>query len=97
MPTLIVQDEDRTWLLDVPAERSLRVGRSHACEVPLETGRASRRHAEVRLTGGRCFVKDLKSTNGTLVNGVPLEKERELREGDEIEIGDCRITFRSRP
>ncbi len=97
MPTLVVREEDRTWLVDLPDAAEWTLGRAHACDLPLETPRASRRHARLRVAGGRCVIEDLGSTNGTLLNGAPLEGPRELAEGDEIGIGDCRLVFRGRP
>ncbi|HVG93286.1 MAG TPA: FHA domain-containing protein, partial [Planctomycetota bacterium] len=70
------------------------VGREAANAVALEgEGKASRRHCQVApMTGGGWEVVDLKSTNGTRVNGQPVERRR-LRPGDVIEVGLSRIRF----
>jgi pSer/pThr/pTyr-binding forkhead associated (FHA) protein len=54
----------------------------------------SRQHAEVYADRqGRIFIKDVKSSNGTFVNGMRLSQEnkesepRELREQDVLELG----------
>ena len=47
----------------------------------------SARHAEIRALGGRHQLLDVGSTNGTLVNGRPVEGEVELRAGDVIALG----------
>ena len=45
------------------------IGRSRDCDVVLSDQNVSRRHAEVRPSGGKWIVKDLGSTNGVKVNG----------------------------
>ena len=53
----------------------------------------SRRHAEVRFEDGHYSLRDLGSTNGTFVNGQPVDGEHVLCPGDRIEIGSSAITF----
>jgi len=69
------------------------VGRGRSCDLPLPSLEASRRHAEVRYDGQRAVLRDLGSTNGTLLNGQPISSERELRPGDRIEIAGQVITY----
>jgi len=69
------------------------MGRSRSCELTLDTGQASRRHAAVRFADGRFRVRDLGSTNGTFLNGDSLGAERVLRPGDCIEIGGTNVAF----
>ena len=45
-------------------------------------------HARVFERGGRYFVEDMNSTNGTLLNGATLKGEAELIDGDSVQIGD---------
>jgi hypothetical protein len=68
------------------------IGRSSACDLPLDDASASRRHAEVRQRGGKTVLVDLDSTNGTLVNGRRV-REAPLRPGDRITIGTTSIVF----
>jgi hypothetical protein len=68
------------------------IGRSSACDVPLDDVSASRRHAELRRRGGKAVLVDLDSTNGTLVNGRRV-REAPLRPGDRITIGTTSIVF----
>jgi pSer/pThr/pTyr-binding forkhead associated (FHA) protein len=55
----------------------------------------SRRHAEVRPSGGSWTVRDLGSTNGVKVNGRRLDPARpqSLKHGDMLELGTARVTF----
>ncbi len=41
---------------------------------------------------GRVFIHDLKSTNGTLLNGAPVRSPEELRHGDRIQFGTAAFT-----
>jgi hypothetical protein len=69
------------------------LGRSRDSDVVVEDANVSRRHAEVRPSGGSWIVRDLGSTNGVKVNGRQIEGAQSLRPGDEIELGTCRIVF----
>ncbi len=63
------------------------VGRSSACSIVLEGERVSRVHCRLVHRGGRVFVVDATSRNGTFVNGKPAENV-ELGAGDVLRIGD---------
>ena len=54
---------------------------------------ASGLHARIYAHGGRFYLEDLKSTNGTLLNDDPLAGEAELMAGDLIRIGDTEFRF----
>lgn len=54
--------------------------------------RVSRPHARIFLKGNRCWVEDLGSTNGTILNGKRLRREKAVvAYGDELLVGDTRI------
>jgi len=55
--------------------------------VHLKHPSVSRTHASVRLAGQGLVVRDLGSTNGTLVNGRRVRGDTTLREGDVLEVG----------
>jgi hypothetical protein len=66
----------------------LSIGRSKDADVQIEDRYASSIHARVFERGGRYFVEDMGSTNGTLLNGATLVGEAELIDGDSVQIGD---------
>ena len=66
----------------------LSIGRSKEADVQIEDRYASSIHARVFERGGRYFVEDMSSTNGTLLNGATLKGEAELIDGDTVQIGD---------
>jgi len=53
----------------------------------------SRRHARIVVDGDRATIRDLGSKNGTIVNGALVDGERDLTDGDEIQIGRACMTF----
>ncbi len=69
------------------------IGRSRECDVTLADQNVSRKHAEVRPSGGKWIVKDLGSTNGVKVNGRRITGPQSLKPGDSIELGTSTIAF----
>jgi len=69
------------------AERAI-IGRSSTCDVIIDDGEVSRRHAEIVASpSGDFTIADLGSRNGTAVNGVPVD-EGALRIGDKIQLSE---------
>ncbi len=50
----------------------------------------SAEHARLTREGGRWWVTDLGTTNGTFVNGVRVERPTRLMAGDEVRFGRVR-------
>jgi hypothetical protein len=71
----------------------LSIGRSKEADVQIEDRYASSIHARLFSREGRHFVEDMKSTNGTLLNGGALTGEAELVDGDTVQIGDTVFRF----
>ncbi len=69
------------------------LGRSRDADVVVDDPNVSRRHAEVRPSGGSWIVRDLGSTNGVKVNGRRIQGPQSLKPGDTIELGTARVTF----
>ncbi len=68
------------------------LGRSPECQVVLKDFGISRNHAKIVVDGDGVRILDLKSKNGTTVNGQPIV-EAFLKEGDKILLGKLPITF----
>ena len=68
------------------------IGRSEAADIQLDDNFISFNHARVYKQGNTYLVQDLKSTNGTLLNGKRVKKET-LNNGDEITIGKIKLKF----
>lgn len=78
--------------LALPSAASVTFGRSRDCECVLPDPTVSRHHASLRLDDGAWFLRDLRSANGTLVNGWRVLEEVEVRPGDRVTFGA--ITYR---
>src|SRR5437764_2727973 len=79
--------------IDVPLERErTTLGRRSDNDICLPNLAVSGEHAVVVTILGDSFLEDLKSTNGTLVNGEPIAKHF-LRDRDEIDIGRHKLIY----
>src|SRR5215472_3741237 len=63
------------------------IGRHDDCQLRIKSSQVSRKHCELFEKKGLLLVKDLGSSNGTLVNGKRIQGQRVLEEGDELAIG----------
>ena len=68
------------------AAGSIVIGRGSGCDVVLADSGVSREHARIEVDGGTVTIHDLKSRNGTWVNGE-LKESATLQPGDEIAVG----------
>ncbi len=69
------------------------IGRSSEADIRIEDRYASSIHARVFPGPGGFILEDMRSTNGTLLNGQTLEGEALLKSGDRIGIGDTELIF----
>jgi pSer/pThr/pTyr-binding forkhead associated (FHA) protein len=63
------------------------IGRDPACHLRPGSGLVSGRHCALLVREGQLFVRDLKSTNGTLLDDKPLRGESVLKGGERIQVG----------
>lgn len=68
------------------------IGRAPGCDLVLDDETVSKHHARIRCDTGP-QIEDLHSTNGTYVNGRPVEVPMALRRGDRIALGAAKIVF----
>jgi pilus assembly protein CpaF len=64
------------------------IGRVQGNDVVLPKGNVSKRHARIVLKDGKFIIVDLKSTNGTYVNGRKITSPLVVKGSDKIYIGD---------
>lgn len=76
-------------VLTVPAGATL--GRTERAHVVLADPTVSGEHARLDCAAGQWIVSDLGSTNGTLVNQQPVEREAPLGTGDVLSLGNVRL------
>ncbi len=91
MHELVYQEDDTEHVIPVTQE-GVELGRSPDCDIVIKDFGVSRKHAKVIADGDRCRLIDLKSKNGTHVNGVPV-LEAFLNDGDQIMLGKFLLRF----
>ena len=67
------------------------IGRQAGCGLRIPSAMVSRRHCRLRVQGGRVTLEDLKSANGSFINGVRVYGTEDIKPGDRVEIGP--VTF----
>ncbi len=75
----------------------INVGRVQGNDLMLPKGNVSKRHARLHYRDGRFVVTDLKSTNGTYLNGRKISQPTIVREGDKIYVGDFVLRIEAVP
>ncbi|MBN2296791.1 MAG: EAL domain-containing protein [Pirellulales bacterium] len=68
------------------------IGRSEDSDLTIESNRVSRRHVEILHDDDGYRIRDLGSTNGTILNGQRIEEAR-LSDGDLFVVADLELTF----
>ncbi|MDQ4076933.1 MAG: FHA domain-containing protein [Chloroflexota bacterium] len=86
----------QTWLLRQAT--STTIGRFDDCDIAINDHGVSRLHAQIThrtdaATAHEFTIFDYSSTNGTMVNGQPINAVASLQDGDEIQIGDSSFIF----
>lgn len=83
-------------LSKIKMREDIRMGRWSGCEIPIDKDdrTVSRHHARIAFENGKYIVEDMCSTNGTLVNGKEIKKQK-LEDGDEIKLGNALMQFRN--
>ena len=73
--------------------QKLSIGRDISSDVAIVDSKVSRNHASITARGGKLFIEDHNSTNGTYVNGEKLSPatETEIRPGSKFSVGDSVI------
>lgn len=69
------------------------LGRGEGSDIILRDSFASTRHALVYFKEGQYWLEDLQSTNGTYLNGIPIDQPIVLADGDIIKIGGIIFQF----
>lgn len=88
---VLLNKNGTTKTFDLP-DKVVTIGRREECDFCIPLMVVSKRHCQLNCDGSSLKIHDLRSTNGTFVNGNPIGvSEVELKTGDKIEIGP--VTF----
>lgn len=88
MFTIIISEKGGAERKESFDKNEINVGRVQGNDLMLPKGNVSKHHARLLFRDGRFIVTDLKSTNGTYVNGRKISQATIVREGDKIYVGD---------
>jgi len=84
---------DGTIMREVPLDKErLTIGRKPHNDLQIDNLAVSGEHALIVTILNDSFLEDLGSTNGTLVNGVPIKKHI-LQNNDVVEIGKYKLKY----
>ncbi|MCC6417104.1 MAG: FHA domain-containing protein [Gemmataceae bacterium] len=97
---LVVHGKPRGKRLTFPVGEFV-FGRGPECHVRPDSPSVSRQHCLLRVTPEEVRLRDLGSTNGTLVNGTLVTGEQLLADGDRVAVGplvlELRLALRGEP
>jgi predicted component of type VI protein secretion system len=86
--TLLVLSQGKASGTAIPITLSqFLIGRDPQCQLRPASPLISKRHCAVLVKGGKVFLRDFGSTNGSFVNDEPVQSERQLANGDVLKIG----------
>ena len=74
-------------------QNEITIGRVQGNDIVLAKGNISKKHSRIVLRDGKFIIVDLKSTNGTYVNGKRISSPQVLKDSDKIYIGDFTLTL----
>lgn len=77
---------------EINVDRDMLVGRHQDADVLLQAAEISRRHAALLLKDQVLWVQDLNSSNGTFVNDIRIEQEKQLHDGDIVQFASFKFS-----
>ena len=77
---------------EISIDRDMLVGRHQDADVLLQAAEISRRHAALLLKDQLLWVQDLNSSNGTFVNDIRIEQEKQLHDGDIVQFASFKFS-----
>jgi len=86
MPKLIIKRDDKSSKVLDLAYGSVTIGRSVDNDVHIKDTTVSSHHAKIFTYLNASYIEDLKSSNGTFINGKRIEKHT-LKPGDIVKLG----------
>ncbi|MGB9812057.1 MAG: FHA domain-containing protein [Thermovenabulum sp.] len=72
------------------------IGRANDSDIVIDDPYLSSKHAIIYKKGNALYIQDLKSTNGTFLNGVRIKRPVKLKENDELILGSKKYVLKRR-
>ena len=89
MYTLIIEDRHGRSAAEISFDHgSYSIGRVDGNDVVLPSNSVSRSHARIFVANNKCYITDLGSANGVLVDGALIQDKTEIKNGSKIRIGE---------
>ncbi len=92
---LVTEGAEQGRVIELTGE-SVTIGRVEPAEVVLRDVEISRSHCNIYLDAGAMFITDLKSTNGTFIDGRRVAIPAKLTDGCELRIGRHKLKYERR-
>jgi pSer/pThr/pTyr-binding forkhead associated (FHA) protein len=89
---VVVRDPQKGATFPLQGAETL-IGRGSSNDIVFDDSLVSSRHAKISYDGGRYWIEDLGSTNGTAVNGQNISEKTPLNDGYLIKIGGILVKF----
>ena len=89
---VVVKGRSATQAIRLPEGAALTVGRQDGCQLRIVSSLVSRKHCELRNEQGKLLVRDLKSSNGTYLDGLKIDGQAEVQAGQLLTVGN--VVFR---
>lgn len=77
---------------EISIDRDMLVGRHQDADLLLQAAEISRRHAALLLKDQLLWVQDLNSSNGTFINDIRIEQEKQLHDGDIVQFASFKFS-----
>jgi pSer/pThr/pTyr-binding forkhead associated (FHA) protein len=87
LKVILGPDADKIFPITAPV---VTLGRGKDRDIQFTDRAMSRKHCEIAKVENKLIIRDTKSHNGIKVNGR-LTLERELKDGDQVDIGSTRL------
>jgi pSer/pThr/pTyr-binding forkhead associated (FHA) protein len=89
---IVLEGKHRGQKIALPRTQFV-IGRDGSCHLRPVSPDVSKFHCAIAHMGERIVVRDLKSTNGTMLNGARITGTAKARDGDVLEVGPLKFMF----
>ena len=96
MPTLTIQLPGLPSVDHILRDEMMTIGRMKGNTIALDDASVSVSHAKITRKGAEFYLKDLNSTNGTMLNGQSINEAR-LKDGDQLKFGEVIALYHGQP